>query len=259
MMKCERSIDSVKVLKDNYVWIIHNKKTAIVIDPGEATPILKFLKSNNLWLEAILITHHHKDHTNGITELVPHFNPKIFASNTNNLPHNLIYQDKTININKFPTISVLDIPGHTLDHVAYHFSDHLFCGDTLFSAGCGKVFEGTYEQMYNSLLKIKSLSPSTNIYCGHEYTLQNLYFAQAVEPKNHAINIVIAETLSLYKDDKPSLPTVLSKELEINPFLRCDISEVVNSAEKYIGKRLDNEVEVFQIIREWKNNFTYKI
>jgi len=256
-MDGEIFITPIPVLQDNYVWVISNKSHAIVVDPGDAEPVINYLKLNKLILSAILITHHHKDHTGGVEGLIKNFKCEVYSHPTTKLDclkHN-VAEGSSVILDGFPKFSILEIPGHTLDHIAFYFQNNLFCGDTLFSAGCGRVFEGTYAQMYRSLLKIKSLPASTYIYCAHEYTLQNLFFAKEVEPNNKFIEQKIIEVSNLQKNKNPSLPSILSDELEINPFIRCDIQVVARSAENYIGHSLKNEDEIFKVLREWKNNF----
>lgn len=238
----------IPAFKDNYIWVLHANNKAIVVDPGDAAPVIAYLKQHKLTLAAIFLTHHHKDHSGGVAELIAYQNAPVYSAQN-------IDENTLIEIPNFPLVRILQIPGHTLDHCAFYSKGILFCGDTLFSAGCGRVFEGTMQQMYASLLKLKSLPLDTKIYCGHEYTLQNLKFAKVVEPDNSAIKNKMIVIEKLRSENKPSLPTVLSEELEINPFLRCDIPEVITAAEKKTGKKLSDPVEVFAVLREWKNDF----
>ncbi len=254
------SIFPIHALKDNYIWIIINSsnQTAIIVDPGEAQPVIDFLQSKAIKPIAILITHHHWDHTNGILELaktyrhIPVYGPDEAIAG---LTHK-VKEDEQIFIDLFPfALRVLNIPGHTLGHVAYYGKDILFCGDTLFAAGCGRVFEGTTEQMYASLNKIKSLPDNTKMYCAHEYTLHNLRFAATVEPTNETIYSRIQEVSKLRDQDLPSLPSLLSEEKLTNPFLRCDSLEIIANAEKHAGRKLNSPIEVFGVIRKWKDGF----
>lgn len=254
------SVNPIKALQDNYIWSIENNatRTAIIIDPGEAAPVLTYLQQHKLQLVAILITHHHWDHTNGISEIiemmnVPVYGPAIEAIST--LTHS-VKQDSIISFAELPTpIKVLHIPGHTLGHLAYYVDGKLFCGDTLFSAGCGRVFEGTFTQMYQSLMKLRALPDATLVYCAHEYTLANLRFAKTVEPHNSAIQERIEIITRLIDQGQPSLPSTISAEKKVNPFLRCDVSEVMQSASAHAQRELSNPIEVFTVLREWKNNF----
>lgn len=235
---------AIPAFKDNYIWALVTNAKAIVVDPGEAVSVIEYLKQNCLQLAAIFVTHHHKDHSGGVADLAAYQEAPVYSEKNNK-----------IEILGFPIFQVLKIPGHTLDHCAFYSEGILFCGDTLFSAGCGRVFEGTIEQMYASLLKLKSLPGDTKIYCGHEYTLANLKFAKNVEPNNLAIKNKIIEVEKLRAEKQPSLPSFLHEELQINPFLRCDIPDVIAAAEKYIGKKLTDSFEVFSVLREWKNTF----
>lgn len=254
------SVNPIKALQDNYIWAIenHTTRTAIIVDPGEAAPVLAYLQKSALTLTAILITHHHWDHTNGIAEIiekvnVPVYGPAIEAISS--LTHS-VKQDSIISLTDLPQpISVMHIPGHTLGHLAYYFADNLFCGDTLFSAGCGRVFEGTFVQMYQSLMTLRELPDATRVYCAHEYTLANLRFAQAVEPMNSAIQERIEVVRQLINQQKPSLPSTIFVEKMVNPFLRCDIPEVMKSASEHAKRELNMPVEVFSVLREWKNGF----
>ena len=253
-------IHAVPIFKDNYIWLIRESVTnkVIAIDPGEAHTLQNFITTNHLDLAAILITHHHADHTNGIQELINHSPVPVYGPNNPSIRGitNPVQEPDTI---VFPFLaepfSVLNTPGHTLDHISYLFSGMLFCGDTLFSAGCGRLFEGTAEQLFHSLQKIAALPDDTKIYCTHEYTLQNLLFAQAVEPKNPNIQTKIDQVKVLRANNQPSLPSCLRNEKKFNPFLRCNNKEIIASVERQVGFKLDNIIDVFKQLREWKNNF----
>lgn len=254
------SITPVPTLKDNYVWVLINEenRSAVIVDPGEAKPVAAFLKQHKLRLESILITHHHWDHTNGISELKFTANCPVIApvkEKVSNVTYP-VYENDKVQIDNFPiTFQVIDIPGHTLGHVAYFGNGKLFCGDTLFAAGCGRIFEGTAEQMYTSLKKLAALPPHTKIYCGHEYTLNNLNFANSVEPQNKKIAERIARVTEIRQKNLPSLPSLLTEELDTNPFFRCDSPEIIKNVETYAGKSLSNPVEVFSWLRKMKDNF----
>lgn len=180
----------------------------------------------------------------GVPELIAEFNPIIYRSP---------FDDNQICIEGFPQFEVLSIPGHTLDHVAFYFPHKVFCGDTLFSAGCGRLFEGSPREMYSSLQKIAALPEHTEIYCGHEYTLNNLKFAEKVDPGNLSIKEAIRDTEMKIISGQPSLPSNLRLEKAINPFLRCEQKEVIRQAEAVAGRTLLDAVEVFSVLREWKN------
>ena len=254
------TIYALPIFQDNYIWlIIHAKeKKVIAVDPGDAAPLQDFLTHNHLTLAALLITHHHADHTNGITTLAKHFPIPVYGPNNPSIPGitHAVCEPNTITFPFLPgAFAVLDTPGHTIDHIAYCFGDALFCGDTLFSAGCGRIFEGTAEQMYHSLQKIAALPEKTSIYCTHEYTLQNLAFAQTIEPHNQNIALKIQQVTALRAANRPSLPSLLGEEKAINPFLRCHIKEVVQRVEQHVGFTLSTPVNVFKYLREWKNGF----
>ena len=252
------NIEPIKAFNDNYIWLATTNEGSIVIDPGEAHKTIKYLKVNDLNLEAILITHHHFDHTGGIEDMLNFKRVDVYGP-VNNIP----------NINKqlrdgdlFSVIGIdfkiIEIPGHTLDHIAF-FSENngnpvLFCGDTLFSSGCGRVFEGTYEQMHKSILKLKSLPANTKIYSGHEYTQSNLKFAMEVEPLNQKLISRYNDVQDLLNKGIPTLPTTLELELEVNPFLRCQAREVQNSVVKEFNTS-NHENEIFKALRQWKDNF----
>lgn len=250
----------IPAFKDNYIWAITNPtdKTVLIVDPGEAQPVIDFLDAKDLSLQAILITHHHADHRGGIEVLAEKYSPMIYA------PHHLEIKNPTvivddlrhIDIPVFGKFEIIKIPGHTLEHVAYYHEDGLlFCGDTLFSAGCGRVFEGTFEQMYDSLLTLSSLPDDTQVYCGHEYTLANLAFAKAVEPLSQDIQEKIIDTDKKRQANLPTLPSTLGMEKKVNPFLRCEAPEVITTVQKHTGKTLTAPLDIFRELRLWKNSF----
>lgn len=253
-------IHPIPILQDNYVWTLidDNKKQAVIVDPGESAPVEDFLLQNQLTLRAILITHHHLDHTNGILSLVEKNAVPVFAPATENImgkTHPVQAGDK-INIPDFPLhLTVLAIPGHTLGHVAYYESPMLFCGDTLFASGCGRIFEGTPEQMYASLQQLAALPLDTKVYCAHEYTLNNLLFAKTAEPNNQEIIKRLAIVKALREKDQPTLPSLLADEKATNPFLRCDSPELIAQVTNQAGKSLENPAQVFAELRKWKDHF----
>lgn len=251
-------IIAIPALKDNYIWLGIEEREAFVVDPGEADSVISFLENHQLNLTAILVTHKHMDHTGGITKLVeryPHIS--IFAHSRENVLHTThpVQEGETIYVNHHQ-FKVLEIPGHTLGHVAYYEHPILFTGDTLFGAGCGRVFEGTAEQMLASLDKLNALPDDVLVYCGHEYTLANLDFAMQVEPDNDDILMRLKLTEKLRQNKLPSLPSPLVVEKRTNPFLRCRKKGIIESVQQHCEKILQNPVDVFYELREWKNQYT---
>ena len=246
----------VTAFKDNYVWTLRNATHAAVVDPGEARPVLDYLARTRLKLAAILATHHHPDHVGGIAQIVEKYRVPVYGPRNEPIPTltQPVSEGDTVTIPELgASFSVLDIPGHTRAHIAYYGAGSLFCGDTLFACGCGRVFEGTAQQMYASLEKLRALPDETRVYCGHEYTLANIGFAKGVEPGNAALTAREARDRRLREAGKPTLPSRLGEEKATNPFLRCTEPAVVESVNKYLGTRVSDPVSVFAAIREWKN------
>jgi len=257
-VSAEIEVIPLRAFKDNYVWTLRNARCAAVVDPGEAQPVLDYLSAEKLQLVAILATHHHQDHVGGIAELrrkyaVPVYGPRGEPIAT--LTHPLGGGDRVALSELGVSFEVLDIPGHTRAHIAYYGGNMLFCGDTLFACGCGRVFEGTPQQLYASLEKLVALPDETLVYCGHEYTLANIGFAKAVEPDNAALAEREASDAQLVRARRPTLPSTIGREKATNPFLRVTQAAVIESANKYLGKRVSDPAGVFAALRQWKNQF----
>jgi hydroxyacylglutathione hydrolase len=248
----------LRAFKDNYVWTLRDERVAAVVDPGEARPVLEYLASERLRLVAILATHHHQDHVGGVAELVarhpcPVFGPRGEPIATLTRP---VGGGDTVALPALGvTFQVLDIPGHTRAHIAYYGANMLFCGDTLFACGCGRVFEGTPQQLHASLQKLVALPDETLVYCGHEYTLANIGFAKTVEPGNAQLLEREQADAKLRARGLPTLPSTIGREKATNPFLRVREPAVIDSASKYLGKRAGDPAGVFAALRQWKNQF----
>ncbi|MFG0771691.1 hydroxyacylglutathione hydrolase [Vibrio plantisponsor] len=249
-------IKSIPAFNDNYIWLIQNSDNrCAVVDPGDATPVLAYLEQHHLTLETILITHHHKDHTGGIRELVQQYpNIEIIGPSDDPVPYLTQKVTAGDQIELFDEhFWVLGLPGHTLGHIGYAGDGKLFCGDVLFSGGCGRVFEGTMEQMFTSLEKILALPEETEVYCAHEYTASNIAFAIAVEPNNEQLQIYRDEVIRLRAQNKSTIPTTLRKEKWINPFLRTREASVIKSVANRTAQ--NDPISIFTALREWKNDF----
>jgi hydroxyacylglutathione hydrolase len=251
------TIIPIPAFRDNYIWLLRRGTAAVVVDPGAAEPVLDTLQREGLQLAAILITHHHADHCDGIAGLlaaqpVPVYGPA--AESITGLSHPLAGGER-IRIDALAQdFSVLAVPGHTSSHLAYVADSALFCGDTLFGAGCGRLFEGTPAQMLASLDSIAAMPEDTAIYCAHEYTEANLRFALAVEPGNAALQQRVVDAAAMRAAGQPTVPSTLVLELATNPFLRSGSAEVIAAAQGHAARGHDR-LAVFTAIREWKNSF----
>lgn len=250
----------ISAFKDNYIWLLVNTKTncGAVVDPGEAKPVLEVLEANHIQLAAILITHHHADHCGGITKILENFDVPVYGPKRETIPHcshPLSEGDHVILGSLGIQLSILDIPGHTLGHIAYVGDNMLFCGDTLFTGGCGRLFEGTALQMFNSLNKLKQLPKETLVYCGHEYTLANLEFALTIEPENRILVQRFEQVKTQTAKQEATVPSLLSLELETNPFLRTNVPAVMSAVQRFATHKIQNEADILLNIRVNKDNF----
>jgi hydroxyacylglutathione hydrolase len=247
----------IPAFRDNYIWALRSGPRVAIVDPGDARPVFDFLARERLDLVAILATHHHADHVGGVAELrrghsFPVYGPQDEPIET--LTHRVAGGDRVTIAELGAELDVLDVPGHTRAHIAYYGSKQLFCGDTLFACGCGRVFEGTPAQLYASLARLAALPDDTEVYCGHEYTLANIRFAKAVEPGNAALAERERGDTATRAQNRPTVPSTIGLEKATNPFLRCDQPEVVQAAGRR-GAAATDPVAVFTAIREWKNAF----
>jgi hydroxyacylglutathione hydrolase len=244
--------------RDNYIWLLRRGPYAAVVDPGDADPVLDYLARNELALIAILNTHHHGDHVGGNQDLLGQFDVPVYGPRQESIP-GLTQGVGEGDAVRLPEIGlefrVIDVPGHTAGHVAYYRPNSLFCGDTLFGCGCGRLFEGTPEQMHRSLQKLAALPGDTGVYCAHEYTLSNIRFAKAVEPHNADLLHREEEAIAQLARHLPTVPSSIESELRTNPFLRASQPAVRDAAEHHVRHALTTEVQVFAALREWKNNF----
>ena len=248
-------ISFIPAFKDNYIWLLTAGKRAVVVDPGDAAPVQARLEAEGLSLEGILITHHHADHQGGVAELAARWAVTVHAPGNESITGRThpLFGGEVIEVLGQP-VNVLAVPGHTLGHLAYYTDGALFCGDTVFGAGCGRLFEGTPAQMSASLDRIADLPDSTRIYCAHEYTEMNLRFALAVEPESEAVQSRIAEVAILRGEGKPSIPSTLGVEKQTNPFLRCAEPAVIEAGLRHGAPGRDKE-SVFAAIRGWRNSY----
>ena len=247
----------IPAFDDNYLWLLLRGDKAAIVDPGDATPVLEYLSRHGLELSAILCTHHHSDHVGGILKLLQHFKVPVFGPAHETIPgrtHAVIEGDTV----KIPDLdlefSVFDVPGHTAGHVAYYGAERLFCGDTLFACGCGRLFEGTPAMMYESIEKLARLPDTTLMYCAHEYTLDNIRFARKVEPDNADLIQREANDRATRAQNLPTLPTTMGWEKRTNPFLRSLEPTVIQAAERYAGHSLSDPAQIFGTVRAWKDS-----
>lgn len=248
----------VAAFDDNYLWILRRGDWAAVVDPGDAKPVIAYLEAEKLTLTAILITHHHADHIGGNEALLRRYPVPVYGPSDERIATitRQVRDGDRFTLDALATsFAVIEVPGHTRSHIAYYREGAIFCGDTLFACGCGRLFEGTAPQMHASLARLGALPNDTRVYCAHEYTLSNLRFARAAEPSNPEIALWEAEAREQREQGRPTVPSTIDREKRANPFLRCNQSEIVNNAGRQAGMPLSGEVEVFAALRNWKNEF----
>ena len=251
-------VHTIPAFTDNYIWLFHQQESseAYVVDPGDADPVLEALERLNLTLKGILITHHHNDHVGGIEQLVSQYPVPVYGPKGITQATKIMSDGDRLEIAE-TTFNVIEITGHTLDHIAYYSASEplVFLGDTIFANGCGRLFEGSPEQMWHSLSRLASLPPETKLYCAHEYTEANTRFALAVEPNNSDL-LQRAQGISKTRAaNKPTIPSTLGMELATNPFMRLNQESIKEAAERYGQCKALSEVEVFALIRQWKDGF----
>lgn len=244
---------------DNYIWCITSGNRVVVVDPGDADPVLDFIRQHQLVLEAIIVTHHHHDHINGIPRLTEHFpSVPVYGPHSDRIKaitHPLNHGDNISLLCDALALQVLHVPGHTREHIAYHNDNYLFCGDTLFSAGCGRMFEGTPQQFWHSLRTLRSLGDHLEVYCTHEYTEANIKFAHHLEPNNPVLSEFMHWVSGIRRGQGCTLPTTIKKEKAVNPFLRCDVPEFVANIKHALDVNSDNATDVFAAVRAAKDNY----
>jgi hydroxyacylglutathione hydrolase len=255
------NVRPVRAFADNYIWLIEAPRVpaqVVAVDPGDAAPVIAELERSGASLAAILLTHHHADHIGGVPELLEMGKVPVIGPDDGRIPQ----RTQTVRDGErceLPDLGlgfdIFHVPGHTLSHIAFLGHGALFCGDTLFSAGCGRMFEGTPRQMNASLNRLREVPPETQMFCGHEYTAANLRFALTVDPANDMALEYQSSVARRRASDAPSLPSRMSMEIRVNPFLRCDAAAVRAAAETHAGRSLHEAADVFAVLRAWKDQF----
>ena len=251
-------ITPIKAFNDNYMWCLQNGKHAIVVDPGDPDPVISHLSKEKLKLGAVLITHHHPDHVGGNKKLVEKYGVPIYGPKMESIPeitHKLQEGDEVSILGIEKNFTVIELPGHTLGHIGYYGNGIIFCGDTLFSCGCGRLFEGTAKQMYESLQKIYQLPSNTLVCCGHEYTQANVEFARHLDPTNKRLIEVQKRVRQLRGDNLPTVPVTLKQEKETNPFLRTFEKDIVENIKKEGRLQGNKPYQIFSSMRQWKDDY----
>lgn len=254
------NISPIPAFNDNYIWLISNGDHAAVVDPGDAAPVERTLAERGLTLDAILITHHHRDHTGGVKALLARWpEARLYAPAAEPMPApggSALQEGDRVQLAELGLeLSVMAVPGHTLGHIAYHGQGLLFCGDTLFSGGCGRLFEGSPQQMHQSLSRLAALPDETRVYCTHEYTQANLAFCHAVEPNNPELKKYLQKVAKLRQQGIPTLPSSIGLEKAVNVFLRPHLAGVRAAARHHAMAELNEDAEVFAALRRWKDDF----
>jgi hydroxyacylglutathione hydrolase len=252
-------VTAIPAFTDNYIWLIGDDTThhAAIVDPGDAAPVLAALEHLHMQPVAILITHHHRDHVGGIEKLLEAYpGLAVYGPINENIPHltHPLGEGDTVALESLGlSFSVMELPGHTVGHIVYYGEGSLFCGDTLFANGCGRVFGSTLSDLYHSLQRIAALPADTQVYCTHEYTVDNIGFAKWVEPDNAALDARMEECWALLDAGHPTVPFELGREFDTNPFLRTHIPEVIAKAEEIAGRETQTPEDVFAVLRIWKD------
>ncbi len=251
----------VRAFEDNYIWLVRGQSAdrVVIVDPGDAAPVLDALATQRLTPVAILCTHHHGDHVGGVGELLARYNVPVYGPAQEHIPAltHRVRGGERVRLDALGLeFDVLDVPGHTAGHIAYYGANLLFCGDTLFSAGCGRLFEGTAAQLHDSLARLAALPPDTAVYCGHEYTATNLRFALTVEPDNADARRHQERVRELRARNEPTLPSTIGRERRINPFLRSAEPRVRRAVAAWAGREPASDTETFALLRRWKDGFS---
>lgn len=252
------TVTPIPAFNDNYIWALHDARDAVLVDPGDAAPCMAFLESQKLNLTTILVTHHHGDHVGGLTALGARYRPRIYGPAQEHIAGvtDAVSGGDSLAISGLGlTFEVIATPGHTLGHIAYYGGGRLFCGDTLFACGCGRLFEGTPAMMAESLDKLAQLPDDTQVFCAHEYTLSNIRFAKSVDGMNPALLAREKQDKALRAHGQPTLPSTLALEKSTNPFLRCREPALVHAAETRLKRPPSDAVEVFATLRQAKDAF----